>query len=436
MKKIFNWMMLAAAVSTAGVLVGQEEADNETAAESAAAPGGRARIEEMRQKVAAARAAMDTLKAPNDSLKGRIKRSMDDCEKRIETMVGCADKAEELSAQVAAVYRKEFAFTVVPEDQRMKFAEEGEAKVKRILALLGGSKVADQVAGIELFEKLREEYQGAPGFKEAAVAFDKTVKKLERSWKNRKESEEKRRQKLSSTARAKVESDDESTYERVVKKMDEAGKDASRDWIVPNGKLAINLRVLDRLLSKTRSTLNSNYNKPSEEAERVTERVKAYWDKADEAVQLMQQGSPDKALDMLNMCEEYREVTNAPRSALPEAVRESIRDQHRKIMDEVRARISAARRLERELSSQKSKLEREAGMVERAVERMIEEVNQAHEDEERRAAEEAERKAEEERIAEEERKAAEEEEADEDEEAEKPKKKKKSKKKAKSAEDE
>lgn len=443
MKKIINWVMLAAVFGASGVLMGQEEdasaaPQGEETAEAKVSPADQ--IKALNEKFDGVLKAYEALKAPRPTLKSRVDRSKEEVAKRVKSMEDYIRKIAETDAAIQAKYATEYVFETVPREERTKYADEGSALMKKAITLMSSKgKEADLIEGIEAFEILRESYHGIPRFKEASMLFVKTLNRLERKWRNARERVERDRQKMSDSNRAKVLDLEESLFQRLEQKLQESGKSVDRNWFAPGGRYSTNLKALDRLIQRAKSSAQSSQNKPVEHAEEVPALLERYWAAVDEAVSKMCSGAPEEASKILDNNEDYRTITSLYRNCMPEALKAALRDQHQKLKSEINTRTREVSSLKREKDRAVMNLEREMRSQERTIERLQEDVASAKEDEDRREAEEAERKAEEEarkaeeeaeRQAEEEARKAEEAEEDDDdeEEAEKPKKSTKSKK--------
>lgn len=441
MKRIINWVMCAAVFSAVGVLPGQDDAaeDEETSAETAAAELSAAdQIKTMRERLEGVRKAYAELKEPRATLKSRMERNEEESKKRIKNMEEYMSKVAELDGKVRARYQEEYAFQVVPVEERTKYADEGGAKMKKAIALLSSKgKESDLIEGIVLFEQMRDSYQGIPRFKEASELFVRVLNRLERKWRNTKDRVERDRQKMSDSNRTKVLDMEESAFKRLEQKMQESGKSIDRDWFAPGSKYSGNLRVLERMIQKAKTSSQASANRPVEHAGEVPDMLARYWAVVDDAVAKMRSSDTEAATRLLDENEDYRTLTSLPRNCVPETLKSSLREQHQKLRSEMTTRAREVASLTRERDRAKVNFERELRNMERSLERLQEDITLAKDDEARRAAEEAERQAEEARRAEEERREAEAAEEDDDEEAdeeeapvEKPKKKKKSKKDA------
>ncbi|MCH5285097.1 MAG: hypothetical protein J1E42_05800 [Akkermansiaceae bacterium] len=413
MKKVMNWVLLAAAMSFPGVVVAQDEPAGE---ETAAVAGGtteetlRGQMSRLSQKLDELRKGYEELQAPSASVTSRLQRNVESVErslKRLEELVG---KIVELELKEHSVYAVEYQFSVIPMDQRTKYEEEVTAQLREVIKLLGG-KESDQIRGFVKFEKLRETAQGVGAFKEASDLYNKAISRLERKWRSLKDKIEKDRAKMNTNKRAKAEEVEEAQVRRLEQKLSESGLDFNRDWFAPGGLQSVNLTVLDRVIQRAKQSMQSQYNRPVAEYGQVPEKLSVFWATMDEAVRALQAGNPEKASDLVDDNKALQELSSMHRCCMPDELKNNLRKEVQEFKSRIRSLSGEAKKLERDKMREMTSFEREQGSAERVLERMQEDLSNAREDAARRAEEEAERKAAEEEA----RREAEEEEEEEEE---------------------
>lgn len=406
MKKIVQCILMTVALGVPGAVLAQEEA-NPAGEEAAAMPENSP--ESARQRAAALEKQIGEMKETSRSFNAayeRFKAEVVRFEKRVAEL---EEKVKERREKFLEVKHRVFVFDVVPLEARDAYERAGMEKVKKVTKLLNSKDVAEQIEGVAGFEEIFDGYQGVPGYKAALDLYKKTLKRYEKKWTEARDKAQRDRQKMADAARDKAEAAEQALYRRTSKKMEAAGKDIEKDWFAPTGGMMSSKLMLDLLLQRVRSASRIATSEPEDDAEKIVDALRTYWNVMDEAMKLMTAGEPDKAAEMVNECQYYDVISSARHRSMPEPDRRAIRDQHTKIREALRRHSSDIQRAERDVENENKSLENEVVRFIRSVERMDDMLEQERKEQERKAEEEAARKAEEEaaRQAEEEERKAE-----------------------------
>lgn len=430
--KIANWVLLLAACSAPGVLMGQDDAAPAQAEVGAAADtqadGGadamQSKLDELDKQVA-------EFKEPSKSFAARYERNKKDVLTRIQKIKEARKKLDELKADYNLSLLRPVEFSILPEEKRNEYEDEGAAIVGEVLGLLKG-KEPEQIAGVGKFARIYAEYQGIPDYPAALEQYKKVVDRLEKKWNAAKERLLKDRQKYTASARQKAEDTEQAAYKRQEQKMEKAGKNIEKDWFVPTSNMMVNAPILDLLLQRIREAKRIAASEPGAGAGKVPELLREYWAVVDESLQMLREGKMEQLMEKLNNVESYQAVLGVSQYCMPDKYRQAFRDQNSELRSELNKRQREHREYERSVQRSESAIERDLRQVESTLDRMMSDIDTEKDELARKAEEAAERAAEEEakRLEEEEEAAAAAAAAKEDQNTDSKKSKKKGKKKS------
>lgn len=409
MKKIVQYFLMTVALGVPGTVQAQDEAEPVSAESAPAQPeedaltAQRKRFEDIEKQAAELKEPSRTFTSRYERMKAEAERSNKRIDEQLQKVKASEEKLEEIS-------RGSFLFEVVRESEREQYAQEGAEMVQKVTKLLNG-KDTEQIEGVAGFEALYENYQGIPGYVAAHDQYRNVLDRFERKWTAARDKAQRDRQKLTGSARTKADDAEQSLYRRTAKKMSGLNKDIEKDWFAPSGNMMSNMLLLDLLLQKVRTAKRMASSEPEDDAEKLPDMIKAYWDEMDIVVQKLQTGAPDQGTEMLNESKSFDAIMAARHRSIPEKYKKLIREQHNKLRDELRRSSSALRQAKRDLERDKNTLESDISRLGSYLDAMQSALDTEHEALERKAAEEAERKAEQEEAA---REAAAEEGAEDD----------------------
>ena len=372
------------------------------------------------------------LAKPNKSTTQMYNRHVEEVKERVKKMEEIKTQMDELEAKQRNSGGVEYIFSTVPEDERYKYETEGNELATKTLNALNGKSEAAQIEGLRLFEMLRETYQGLPQFKEANAIYQKLVSKFEKKWSTLLDNIKRERQKWPASRKDKVTEGEQAQYDYFVRKFEGEKRDVEEDWFLPRPNNAL---LVDKALARARRAKTVMQNRTLEDGGKVPELLHLFWANMDEVRDLMVAGKLEEAYDKSGDDKSGRELLGMNRYMLPESVKEGIRKESDALRNEIRKRQGEARSLDRDITRVRTSFEREVRYLEARMDRMLDTLLAAKDDEVHRAEEAAAREAE---IKEQqEREAAEAAEDDEDDdeaadekpEVKKSKKKKSSKKK-------
>ena len=361
----------------------------------------------------------------------RYENHKKDVAERLKKIEEAKQKLEEAKAACSSYATAEYEFAIVSESDRDLYAREAGELARQAMASLSAKSDAERIKGLRKYAPLRESYQGLPEFKELNALYQKVVLAFEKKWNSTREAMRRERQKWASSRLDKTETNEKAQLDDLASKMEAEELDIDEDWFLPK---TTNSFMLDRALEHVRRAKGAFLtSKNSDMPTDVPTLMSAYWRWMDDVKALFRRGDYEEALNKVGEDEPLREITGAPRAAMPESYKENYRKQTEDLRNAIRERQRAQRDAERKLSLAQTSYEREMDHLDKRVDPVLETLEEAKAEEEQRA-EEAAREAEEEA-----RRAAEEAEED-DEEADapkepKPKKKKSGKKKKKQAGD-
>lgn len=429
----------AAAAEEAGSTVADEAESPE--AEEQSAPGEELRspeeiIEDLRKKEEAVDRAFAALQKPNRTLTASYTRHVEEVKERMKKLETCRDELKVSKERLQAGV-EEYAFNIVPENERYTYEVEGNELVKNVLGLLNSKSEPVQVEGLQKFEQIRDSYQGIPLFAEAQEAYQKVVGKFEKKWVSQQEALKRERQRLSPSRLEQVNDSEQKAYDKLAQKMAQQQLNIDEDWFLPKSNNSLMLVQAVTRVSRVKSSIQ--YARTATPVD-IPALLHRFWEEMDETLALMNAAQLDEAYKKLQDSQPYRELMAQGRK-LPENVKEGIRNQAEEMRVEIRKQQTNMRNRERDTARAASAFERERRNLETRIERIKGVLDSAKVSEERRAEEaaarEAELKAEQERAAAEAAAAEAEaaaEEAEQAAEAEKPEVKAPKKKKKKKAE--
>ena len=418
MKRIVHTLLIAAAVGMPEMLYAQDEA----APTQAAATSGNDAVAAARAKISEQDARVAEFKEPSRSFGSRyesLKKDLENQIKRVEEARKKHAAAKEKLAEISAVA---YTFTVVPDESRYLYENEGVDKVAKVTGLLNSRDMAEQMEGIEQFEAVNAEFQGIPGYLALRAQYKSWLDKNEKKWNAAKQKALRDRQKMNASTRTKAETNEENVYRRLAKKMESMDKDVTKHWFVPGGSMMSNTRLLDLLLQRVSEARRVISNEPAEGADKGVAMLRAYWDAMDALASSISAGQLSEAEEKCSDNEAIEAIRTISRFCMPEKYKQPLVDQYRKLRDDIRTRKRETDSVEREVRRTEQNVESLTERLGASVEKLIEVVDNEKEALDRKAEEEAERKAEEDA-----RKA---EEAEDDEEDAKPAQKAKSAKKS------
>lgn len=408
---------------------GGEDAAGEE--EEASSTEGKDALEVMAAKNARLDQVYASIEKPNRATRDRYSAHTKDYKERLEKIEGIRKQVEELTAKKQTLLSLPYEFSIVPEESRYVYEQEGEELAKKVYDALNSKSETTQLEGLRRYGALKESYQGLPRFKEVTNAYQKVVFRLDKKWNTLRDNIKKERAKWPHSKLDKLMESERTQYDALVRKMESSDLNIDEVWFLPRGN---NSLMLEKALEHSRRAKQSLQNKSVDVPNNVPQLLHDYWAYADGVRELMQSGNYEEASNKLSDDDSFRAVSSLSRYAMPEVYKDGIRKQQEDMRNELRRRKSEQTSLDREMQRATSSLEREMSNLDMRIDRVMESIEAAKEEEERRAAEAAEiaereaaMKAEQERLDAEQ--AAEDEEADEDEEPVKPKKKKKGSKK-------
>lgn len=328
----------------------------------------RARMEEAEKELAA-------ISKPSRQLQSRCKSTKSYVTSQLERMEAAATEIAQLQEKLDGATAHDYQFTIVPADQRDKYVQDGLAAHKAMLTDMKEKKKSRKIRGLDKFEIMRERFQGMPEYKEADAWYEQTLKDLERAWTKMKAAEEKKREKLQSAKRQKMEEDDDKGFEKLEKLLKEDGDDIAQVWYQPEPR---NMRMLDNCLNKVRDALRRRETTKERQAEYigcVPGLLTKFWDGMEKSRQALVSGNTEAASERLEEIDDvFNTIIRLPRNVMPEEYKEPLRKQREHLQREIRNRESEASRLARTLDSKLSSLERDRDNVEARIDSLMDDI--------------------------------------------------------------
>lgn len=417
----------APAAETDAAKEGEEAEEKEQAAE--AEENDETGVGVIRAKMKKLEEAFAQLHKPNRFAISQHDKALEEAKNKLKSIEESQKKLDELKVRKENAISADYAFGVMPVENRDKYEREGGEMATKVASALKGKSEAERLTGLAQFEKLRETYQGLPQFKDVRALYLKTVNAFDKKWTGFAERLKKDRQKSANTngRNDKLLELEERQYEKLARKMEAAGGNIDEDFFLP---VPTNARMLEKALARLKRSSQNSLNKVQENVEDVVTLFKEYWTQMDTARERMLAGEYAEVLTILNESEPSQALCSVSHYVMPQEYKELIRKQNEELRNEVRRRQNELQNIEREEGREKNVIGRELTSItlrlDRAIESLVEEKALEVRREEEAAAEAAEEEA---RLAAEAAEAAD----DQEDEPAKPKKKSK-KKKAKKAE--
>lgn len=353
MKRLFTATLFVFWLVSALLPVAGGEADESGGAASDAA-GADENVEEVRnyeserlalqQRMEAYAEQFKTVENPTPALSATYERCSRFVLERLKEVEKLISETENLKLKIAELSGESFDCTVVPEDQRMQYVEEGRQAVKGTMQALKAHTEAQQVEGIAIFSKVRKHYRGIPEYAQAKQICAELLAKLGKKWKRSREALNKSRAKLSGAAAEKAKSADERSYEHLRQNMQAESKDIKEVWYVP---LQNNLKMLEEMSNKVDSFAKAIASDRTEGQGQTEGKLEAFWASVDKIRDMMSSGKLEEAFDALRNDQSFSAVRDLSEVYLDTDSREKIGEQFDALCTEVRDRMRAASELER-----------------------------------------------------------------------------------------
>ncbi len=333
----------------------------------------------------------EAIESPPRSLSrvhARVTEIVTECMRDIEKTT--EDQQKQLEER-ATKLESEFVFSVVPQDQRMKYIQEGKSALKEAARLLNGNTETQQVDGMNLFMKVREVYQGVADYARVKKNAEETLAKLTKRWSHSKGKLSKAREKLSTVAGQKVDQADARGMEKVEQSMKEAGNDADKQLFVPSVN---NLLMLEKVCEVAR-TVSKTLDRETSDKQGATEQVLSdCWQKTDQICDEMQKGRLAEAESLLNNSSEISAARSLQTPYIDPAERDKLNEQIQVLRAELRERTRFASKKDNLIRRNTYTLERALGSMERQLEKLETEIEEfSAEQREKARAKEAEENA-------------------------------------------
>ncbi len=312
----------------------------------------------LREKLATADADYKALRAPSRALERRMSSTRERIVNSLDKLDQQALKVAELQREFNNAGRGDFVFAVVNEEQRSQYVRDGKAAYEAMVIDMKEKPGARKVGGIDKFEIMRDRYQGIPEYKQAYAWYIKTLHALDKKWTKMLANEQKRR-KSSPPAKKAAMADADS---KELAKLEQAFKDDNEDiaavWFNPRPR---NLEMLKLAVNKVTDALRRNEGVQLDEAVgTIPSLLEQFWTAMDEARRLTIEGQLDQAEEVLKADGSYDLLRRIHQNIFPNDYREPIMEQRKKLEDEIRTR-------KRNVRNAMTKLEREAGQLQRAT---------------------------------------------------------------------
>ncbi len=379
MKITFNLVLVAFCV---GALIyaedtptGGDATDSEVLDESASKGGTdadelsgcRARCQSLKRKMDELEQRYKTMESPPQSLSRIYDRVSKVLDERMQSVEKLSVEQQKLVEERAAKLGSEFVFSIVPQDQRMKYVEDGKRVLKDATRILHGSTDAQQVDGINLFMKAREAYQGIEDYAKTKQSAAEALAKLSKKWNHIKNKLSKAREKLNAVALQKAEQMDARGMEKMEHSMEAAGKDIDRQLFVP---VPNNLLMMDKACT-TALMVSKSFDREQADKQGATEKIlTAFWEKVDMICSEMQKGRLAEAESLLNSRSgELSDALNLQVPYMDQTERDKLNEQIQALRADLRERVRFAskndslitrntRTIESTLNSMEQQLER------------------------------------------------------------------------------
>lgn len=277
-----------------------------------------------------------------------------------------ADRAlpdiDKMSLEIAALQEKfnqagsgNYEFTIVSQDDRLKYVRDGEAAYKAMLVDMKEKKSKRKIGGLDKFEIMRDRYQGIPEYTQAHEWYIKTMKNLDKKWKKMAEDEKRKRK---GPRAATMDESDKAEFDKLAAKFKENDEDIATVWYTPSPR---NLYMLKNCLNKVEDVLRRNEKTTlDKEVGTVPTLLSQEWAVLDNVRNCMLNGQLEEADRLLKEDDTINLIKRLKNQLLPTDYREPLMEQRGNIAKEVQKRL-------RDYKSLKTQLERQTRMMDQSV---------------------------------------------------------------------
>lgn len=309
----------------------------------------------LREKIKLIDKKLDDISNPSRSLQSACKSA----KQRAERALPGIDK---MSLEAAALQEKfnqagsgDYEFTIVSQDDRMKYVRDGEAAYKAMLIDMKEKKSKRKIGGLDKFEIMRDRYQGIPEYTQAHDWYIKTMKSLNKKWKKMAEQEKSKRK---GPRAATMDESDKAEFDKLADKFRENDEDIATVWYTPSPR---NLYMLKNCLNKVEDVLRRNEKeKPDKDVGTVPTLLSQEWAVLDNVRNCMLNGQLEEADRALKDDDTILILKRLKSNLFPADYREPLMEQRGDIAKEVQKRM-------RDYKSLKTQLERQTRMMDQAV---------------------------------------------------------------------
>lgn len=309
----------------------------------------------LREKIKQIDKQLADINNPSRSLQSACKSA----KQRAERALPGIDK---MSLDAAALQEKfnqagsgDYEFTIVSQDDRMKYVRDGEAAYKAMLVDMKEKKSKRKIGGLDKFEIMRDRYQGIPEYTQAHDWYIKTMKSLDKKWKKMAEQEKSKRK---GPRAATMDESDKAEFDKLADKFKENDEDIATVWYTPSPR---NLYMLKNCLNKVEDVLRRNEKeKPDKDVGTVPTLLSQEWAVLDNVRNCMLNGQLEEADRALKEDDTILILKRLKGNLFPSDYREPLMEQRGDITKEVQKRM-------RDYKSLKTQLERQTRMMDQAV---------------------------------------------------------------------
>ncbi len=326
----------------------------------------------LREKLKSIDSEYAALRAPSKSLTRRMSYTRERIVNSLEKLDKQALKVAELQQEYNRAGRGEFPFTLVTEEQRTQYERDGEAAYKAMVIDMKEKPGARKVGGIDKFEIMRDRYQGIPEYKQAYEWYIKTLHALEKKWTKMLDNEQRRRKSAQPAKKLAMSEADTRELEKLKAAFEADGEDIAAVWFNPRPR---NMEMLKLATHKVHDALRRNENVKLDEAVgTVPALLRQAWEVMDKARGLMVEGQLEQADEVLEKDASYDLLRRLHPSILPKDYREPVMAQRKALEDEIRTRKRNVRNAKTKLEREASMLERSTGSAEAQINALLEEI--------------------------------------------------------------
>ena len=337
----------------------EEEAADKAGAETAALAGGSSRektYDAVVAKLAALEKMKEGIKEPSRTITSRFNSTKNSVAKNLQKIEAMCAEVDALQGEVDSLTGMGFAFEIVSEHDRAKYAIEGKAAYDAMVMDMNQKKSSRKIGGLDKFEILRESFQGIPEYKQAYEWYIKTLKDLNKKWDKMIAKEEAARKKYNSDKKAEADENDKKAYEKLKDQLEDEGEHIANVWYTPATR---NLYMLRAAKNKVEDALRRNERaKKNEDIGTVTTLISNFWQTMDRACDLMVKGDLDEAKQLLEDDESFHKLKRLHNTLLPEEYKKPLLNQREALISEIKDRINKRRTTQRSLDSKRAALER------------------------------------------------------------------------------